>query len=110
MPRDATQVGSDDAGHCQIMGIVRPGFPERATARPGMRMKEYLQCAKRAGLLGGYDARCIASSAGRYGWLTLLFSPSEIDQWQNRPQPVSCFSSQMIRERDVGSARREGSN
>jgi len=41
--------------------------------RLGVRTKEYLQCAKRAGL-----------------WLAFVFSPSEIDQWQNRPRPVSC--------------------
>ena len=65
------------------------------------RMKEYLQCAQRAGLSGGSDARSIASSV-RSPWLAhFVFSPSEIDQWQNRPRPAFCFSDQTIRERDV---------
>ena len=105
-----TQLGSDGAGRYQIMGIAQLGFPERVPARPGTRMKEYLQCAQRAGLLGGSDARSIASST-RSPWLArFVFSPNEIDQWQNRPRPVFCFSNQMIRKRDVGIARRECSS
>ena len=43
-------------------------------------------------LVGRSDARSIASST-RSPWLArFVFSPNEIDQWQNRPRPVPCFS------------------
>ena len=70
------------------------------------RMKDYLQCAQRAGLSGGSDARSIASSV-RSPWpARFVFSPSEIDQWQNRPLPAFCFSDQTIRKSAVRIARR----
>ena len=76
----------------------------------GPRMKEYLQCAQRAGLSGGSDARSIASSV-RSPWLArFVFSPSEIDQWQNRPRPAFCFSDQTIRKHDVRIVGRECSS
>lgn len=95
----------------EVVGPLLP--PDRASDRGSPwrpRMKEYLQCAQRAGLSGGSDARSIASSV-RSLWLArFVFSPSEIDQWQNRPRPAFCFSDQTIRKRDVRIVGRECSS
>jgi hypothetical protein len=86
----------------EVVGPVLP--PDRASYRVSAMAAENVGVSpsdQRAGLSGGSDARSIASSV-RSPWLArFVLSPSEIDQWQDRPRPSFCFSDQTIRERVV---------